>query len=429
MDIAKLNEFKKLLDDDTISEADFFKLKSDYIARYKEYYNQNISKIELSQTPEVKINDSNSKLNNLASTLDFWYEFHKSLKLSYSWWNNSKHYSLDEWIAECWDSHDMLQHLKVLYNYPLIKGEFLLCYYSGFILTNYRLIINDSDAGSPSIPLTDVKSYCNNNSGIIKYQSNGKEFQLQYQSFLDINIVNGAIKRNQGGSLSLDERYFLSKSRADVSQEKSFLVLPALDMMPRPSNIKKISNQDDSKKYTRSLIIAIAIGIIGLVIAFNVRSVSGFMFTFITVGASFIALIVLKILFWIAEQFNFDSPKFKLASVSAIVYIVFFIGYSGSLSYTEHSEQSEREEREERKERESKSSSSSNNNYSGGSSYASSKSCSYCGSSFSGNGYNYVGGECGSGSSSYYSKCSMKCCNESRNNDKNLKKNYNIRSF
>ena len=156
MDISKLNEFKKLLDDGTISEADFLKLKNDYITRYKEYYNQNISKIEISQNPEVKISEPNSKHNYLASTLDFWYEFHKSLKLSYSWWNNCKNYSLDEWIAACWDSPDMLQHLKVLYNYPLIKGEFLLCFYSGFILTNYRLIINDSGAGSPSIPLTEI---------------------------------------------------------------------------------------------------------------------------------------------------------------------------------------------------------------------------------------------------------------------------------
>jgi hypothetical protein len=58
---------------------------------------------------------------------------------------------------------------------------------------------------------------------------------------------------------------------------------------------------------------------------------------------------------------------------------------------------------------------SSNSNSSGNS-----KQCSWCGKSFSGNGYNYSLGECLSGSSSYFSKCSNKCCSESLKNDPNL---------
>ena len=53
-----------------------------------------------------------------------------------------------------------------------------------------------------------------------------------------------------------------------------------------------------------------------------------------------------------------------------------------------------------------------------------SKTCSYCGKSFTGNGYNYVMGECISGKDDYYSKCSMKCCSEARNNDPNLSKKW-----
>ena len=72
----------------------------------------------------------------------------------------------------------------------------------------------------------------------------------------------------------------------------------------------------------------------------------------------------------------------------------------------------------------STSSSPSSSSSSSSDSYSSSKTCSYCGKSFSGNGYNYVMGECISGNDSYYSKCSIKCCSEARNNDPNLSKKW-----
>lgn len=59
-------------------------------------------------------------------------------------------------------------------------------------------------------------------------------------------------------------------------------------------------------------------------------------------------------------------------------------------------------------------------NYNGSQNTSNSKKCSYCGKSFSGNGYNYTGGICYSGSGSYYSNCSMKCCRESLQSDPNL---------
>lgn len=54
------------------------------------------------------------------------------------------------------------------------------------------------------------------------------------------------------------------------------------------------------------------------------------------------------------------------------------------------------------------------------SSYNTDKTCSYCGDTFSGAGYNYAMGECHQGSDTYYSKCSLKCCRESMQNDPNL---------
>lgn len=65
----------------------------------------------------------------------------------------------------------------------------------------------------------------------------------------------------------------------------------------------------------------------------------------------------------------------------------------------------------------------SGSSYSSGS-YIASKTCSYCGKSFTGNGYNYTMGECHSGEGGYYSKCSVKCCNEARKNDSNLSKKW-----
>ncbi|SDB30037.1 Short C-terminal domain-containing protein [Flavobacteriaceae bacterium MAR_2010_188] len=54
----------------------------------------------------------------------------------------------------------------------------------------------------------------------------------------------------------------------------------------------------------------------------------------------------------------------------------------------------------------------------------SSKTCSYCGDSYTGDGYNYAFGVCSSGSGSYFSKCSLKCCRESLQNDPNLDRKW-----
>ena len=63
----------------------------------------------------------------------------------------------------------------------------------------------------------------------------------------------------------------------------------------------------------------------------------------------------------------------------------------------------------------------SSSNYSSASnSYSSLKICSWCGKSFSGNGFNYIMGQCISASGDFYTKCSMKCCNEARRSDPNL---------
>jgi hypothetical protein len=48
------------------------------------------------------------------------------------------------------------------------------------------------------------------------------------------------------------------------------------------------------------------------------------------------------------------------------------------------------------------------------------KTCSWCGKKFTGEGYNYVGGDCIQGKGDYYDKCSEKCCNEAKMADPNL---------
>ncbi len=64
------------------------------------------------------------------------------------------------------------------------------------------------------------------------------------------------------------------------------------------------------------------------------------------------------------------------------------------------------------------------NDYSPSSHNNTSKKCSYCGTSFSGDGYNYSFGQCHKGSDIYYSKCSLKCCRESLQNDTNLSRKW-----
>lgn len=98
------------------------------------------------------------------------------------------------------------------------------------------------------------------------------------------------------------------------------------------------------------------------------------------------------------------------SSLIAIAFLFLAFGSDGSGSSSSSSSNSP-------------SSSSSTSSSSGSSSYGS-KTCSWCGKSFSGNGYNYVMGECINGSGDYYTKCSMKCCNEARKSDPNLSKKW-----
>jgi hypothetical protein len=155
----------------------------------------------------------------LSTSDQFWKTFHESLSAPFSNWNNYKNSSLDEWISLCKNSPEFLEHLNILFEYPILKGEFLISFYSGFILTNYRLIINDTNSGKPSIPLNKIKSYNLNHDCAILFEKNNQLFSLHYQSLLNESIVNTIISRKEVDQLNDKQLHILNSSFYDLKKE------------------------------------------------------------------------------------------------------------------------------------------------------------------------------------------------------------------
>ncbi len=168
----------------------------------------------------------------VATNEDFWKDFHESLSAPYSYWNDYKDVSFEDWIEICWNSEEFRSYLNLLFGYPLIKGEVLIVYSSGHILTNYRLIISDSGAGNPSIPLSDLQSYSTNGDGIIKYIKNGNIVSLQYNELLKKKYVDTAKSRLDEKDYNSDYHLFLSHSNYEIKEKYSELNLPILKMYP-----------------------------------------------------------------------------------------------------------------------------------------------------------------------------------------------------
>lgn len=185
----------------------------------------------------------------VATTVDFWKEFHKSLSAPYSLWDNYKNSSFDDWVETCWKTDDLSAHLKLLFEYPLLKGEFLLGFYKGFVITNYRLIINDANAGKPSIPLINLQNFNADNDGKIEYLKNGQIVQLQYEEFINDSIVNSAKSRLSNEKINSEQLIFLENSKYELKEKYSDLKFPQLEMYPLNENQKnKIETENKKAK-------------------------------------------------------------------------------------------------------------------------------------------------------------------------------------
>ena len=142
----------------------------------------------------------------VANTKDFWVESHKSMNAPFHPWRDSRNESLTQFMHSCsitgnkkgqvsLPSH--LEHL--LFEFPILKGEYLLSYAQAMILTNYRLILNDKNTGIHNIPLKDIVTYGETRAGndIVTYNKNASKIKIEWTSIseeiFDIFSVASAI--------------------------------------------------------------------------------------------------------------------------------------------------------------------------------------------------------------------------------------------
>lgn len=206
---------------------------------------------------DITKNDENRTITQkdindyLCTNKDFWECFHKSLNSPYSFYNKYKDETFENWVELIWNSPELISNLNFLFDYPILKEEFYIASHSGFYLTNYRLIINDSSIGRPSIPLSKLKYYSSDNDGIIKFEVNGNLISLEYKKFLKATLVNSAKARFEDYKLTSLEIYFLSKSVFDLKSENSNLDVPKLELYPLTEKQIELREEQNRKNQER----------------------------------------------------------------------------------------------------------------------------------------------------------------------------------
>lgn len=190
----------------------------------------------------------------VATTEYFWREFHKSLSAPYSFWNEYKDKSVKEWINLCQNTEGMIPYLNLLFQFPILKGEYLIVYSSGMVLTNYRLILNDENAGVPNIPLCNILEY--NDSGKIKYKKNNQTIELEYREFLDNKIVNSTKSRNESNNLTQEQLFILENSLYELKNHNSELRIPQVEIPPIVEEELIMENQrtgsDEKNRFSKT---------------------------------------------------------------------------------------------------------------------------------------------------------------------------------
>lgn len=160
---------------------------------------------------------------------EFWKSFHQSLLAPFSNFNNHKDVTFDKWVEIAWKITNLKVHLDFLFEYPIIKGEFCIAFAQGFVLTNYRLVINDVATSKPSIPLSNIIKYEN---GEIKFEKNGQVVSLSYENYLKESFVNSAKTRFLENKLTETQFSLLSQHLFDIKNDNVDLIIPKLEMYP-----------------------------------------------------------------------------------------------------------------------------------------------------------------------------------------------------
>jgi len=267
--VEEIKKLKSLLDQGAITENEFISLKKLMLEEDEKVkfdiqippHSIGTIKEDSFESLTSNFTDSTSTQNKFTSVLtqeridmlvattdEFWKSFHESLVLPYSNYNNYKGETFDTWIKRVSKTPDLTSHLDVLFEYVLLKGEFLIVFFQGFILTNYRLIINDTSAGMPSIPLSNLKKYgCK-----IVYEKNGQSLILRYDSYLLETFVEAAKARFMEVRLNEVQMELISKSREEIKFNNPDLKIPKVEFNPKSSVITTNTNFQHEFKKSKS---------------------------------------------------------------------------------------------------------------------------------------------------------------------------------
>lgn len=173
----------------------------------------------------------------LSSSEEFWEIFHHSLQSPYSSWLQYRAATLEQWKNMCYPK--LAPFLNLLFEYPVLKKEYPIAAAQGCILTNYRLIMNDSNSGMHSIPLNKIIQYGwkeigktvwdKRNVNYVEYTHNEKSIKLDWTP-LDEATVNGAIARNEIKDLNEIQHKLLQLTFFELSNNFALNNIPHVQM-------------------------------------------------------------------------------------------------------------------------------------------------------------------------------------------------------
>ena len=175
---------------------------------------------------------------HVANTEEFWDTFHLMLKAPYAFWREYSNKTRQEWIDIGWNSKNILRAVDNLKEYPVLKGEAIVCSTDeGQVLTNYRYIY--TEGGSLiNIPLDKMIHYDivtnsddRGNDLMIKYLKSGKETTLRIDQWIKDEIVASVRNAGEFNQLTDIQKEILELSHYELS--KLSLSAPKIGMLDK----------------------------------------------------------------------------------------------------------------------------------------------------------------------------------------------------
>ena len=174
----------------------------------------------------------------IAHTVDFWIESFEATRAPYHPWSKNNYMDVEQFILSVSENEELVSYLEhYLFIYPILKGEHILSYAKGEILTNYRLVVNDYKIGMVNIPLLSLKHYGIRDVGkgwnahsehVIEFVQNGTIVTLENPSFGE-GTVNQAIVRLKGENLDDIKKIILSSTYYELKKGGTELKFPKLN--------------------------------------------------------------------------------------------------------------------------------------------------------------------------------------------------------